>query len=238
MRRIVPWVALALASAVIGCLAAPQSVAHDVAHALIVGAVLVSVLAIASFLYHARRHHLLTAGLLRLGHPGALAGESVEFVPGLCAPLVAGLWRPRIFCAADLDVRLDADEIEAVILHERHHLLDRAPLRMVVVAALAPFIGRLGHGRDWLERERARVEIAADRYALAEGARRPVIARALVKLAPAAVVGAAPGFTSAADLRLRALLGEPTGLERGPSLAPAVAVVGLLLAACLAVFVS
>lgn len=238
MRRMVPLVALTLVGAIGGCMAVPQTFGREVAHAMIAAIILGSVVVLASFLRQARRHHRLAAGMARLARHGALAGESVEFVAGLASPVVAGLWRPRIYCADDLARRLDREEIEAVILHERHHRLDRAPLRMVAMAAVVPALGRLARGRAWLERESARIEIAADRYAVAAGASRAAIASALLKLSETPGLVGAPGFASAADLRIRALLDEPTGLDVDRSLVRTVGALGLLLAVCVIAYLS
>lgn len=239
MRRIVPFTTLTLVGAIGGCMAVPQAVGQEVAHALMAAIILSAAVVIASFLYQAIRHHRLAAGMAGLARHGAIGGEPVEFVAGLASPVVAGLWRPRIYCADDLTTRLDPDEVEAVVLHERHHLLDRAPLRMVALAAVAPAMGRVAQGRAWLERERARIEIAADRYALGAGASRPAIAGALLKLSETPGLVGAPGFASAADLRIRALLlDEPTGLDVDRPLVQTVAAVGFLLAACVIAYLS
>lgn len=231
-------VGLAVVAAIAGCMVVPRSVGHDTVHALVGAIIVVAGVVSASFLIHARRHHSLAQGMAALARRGALAGETVELVPGLPSPVVAGLWSPRIFCGEDLPSRLDNEELEAVILHERHHQLDRAPLRIVAISALSLIVSRLASGRAWLERERARIEIAADRYALAAGAGRPAIASALLKLSAAPALVGAAGFATAADLRIQALLGEPTGLDRDPPRATALAALGLLIAVCLVAYFS
>lgn len=221
-------------AAIRGCMALPPSVAHDVGHVLIVVMTLGLVPSIAAMVYQAGRHERLAHGLARLAYRGTLAGEPVGIVPGLTAPLVAGLWTPRIFSGDDLEARLDEEELRAVMLHERHHQRDRATLRLVALSALAPILGRTVSSRAWLERERARIEIAADAYALAEGVSRPAMASALLKLSAGPGVTWAPGFATAADLRVRALLGEPTGLDFDGRRAWIVQT-ALLIAACLVV---
>lgn len=236
MRFVIP-AGLAVVAAIAGCLVVPQSIGHGTVHAIFGAIIVVAAVVGATFLVHARRHHLLAKGMAALARSGTLAGELVEFVPGLPSPVVAGLWAPQIFCGQDLRDQLDNEELKAVILHERHHQLDRAPLRMVAISALSLLAGLLASGRALLERERARIEIAADHYAIAGGASRSAIAGALLKLSEAPALGGAPGFAGAADLRIRALLGEQTGLDRYPPPAAVVAV-GLLLAACLVAYLS
>lgn len=236
MPRATPHAALVLVAAIGGCMAVPRTLGLEVAHTFIGAIIVASAVVLASFLYQARRHHGLATGMARLAHRGAIAGQTVDFVPGLSSPLVAGLWRPRIYCGDDLTVVLDQEEVEAVILHERHHLRDRAPLRIVAMSAVAPLLGRFARGRTWLERERARIEIAADRFALAAGASRPAVASALLKLSAAPALVGAPGFATAADLRIRALLDEPTGLDRDRPLARVLATVVFVLATCVVAY--
>jgi len=234
MRR--TQLAWAAALTVIGaCMLAPASAMRGTGHALLLLGGLLAVAFIVAIGREARRHQRLAATISRLARPATLDGRAVGLVPGLEAALVAGLRRPRIYCADDLPARLDADELRAVILHEQHHQLERAPAKLVLVGALAPVLDRLEAGRAWLERERARIEIAADAYALASGASRPALASALVKLSSSARLSAAPGFASAADLRVRALLGEATGIE-GDGSARRVAGALLLVVSCLVLY--
>lgn len=123
---------------------------------------------------------------------------------------VAGLTRPTIFCDDALLHDLDDDELAAVTLHERAHQLARDPLRNTGMAVLTPVLLWFRRGRGWLERYAAAREIAADRYAIANGADRRAIASALLKVPPTGTIHAS-AFAPAVELRLRALLGdEPT----------------------------
>jgi hypothetical protein len=222
---------LACAGVLLGCLFAPQSASKSVAHAVAGMALLLGTVLVVAILAEARRHHRLCRGLTALSRPASLAGQPVRLLPGLVAPVVAGLTRPHIFCPTDLPDRLDEDELVAVVLHERHHQLERAPARLLVLAALTPLVRRMPIGRAWLEAQRARVEIAADRYALQAGASRLALAGALVKLSPRAGASWAPGFAVAADLRIAALLEEKANVwdQAAPPLAhfalPAIAFV-------------
>lgn len=212
MRRTALLGAAALA-VVASCMLAPANGMRGISHALLIVGGLLAIAVLVAIGREARRHQRLAARIAGLARPGMLGGRSVGLVPGLGAAGVAGLRRPRIFCADDLPDRLDAEELQAVILHEHHHQLERAPARLVLIGALAPVLCRLEGGRAWMERERARLEIAADAYALESGASRQALASALVKLASSRGLGVAPGFATAADLRVRALLGDPTGIE-------------------------
>ena len=236
MRRVDVLAATAVLGVAAGCMLAPLPEARSVAHLLLSAAAITSALLIGMYAYHARRHQQLAGRMRRLAYHGALAGRPVEFVRGLSAPFVAGLWTPRIFCGDDLSSRLDAEELRGVILHEHHHQSERAPLGLVAVSALAPVLGRLSTGRAWLERERARIEIAADAYAVGQGVPRPVIASALLKLSAGLRLGTAPGFATAADIRVRALLGEPIALDPEARVARRIAAAGLLIVVCLVAY--
>lgn len=222
-------------AAIAGCMLATATGMRGTGHALLVVAGLLAIAFFVAVAREARRHQRLAASIARLARPATLDGRSVGLVPGLGAAVVAGLRRPRIYCADDLPNRLDPDELRAVILHEHHHELERAPARLVLIGALAPVLGRLEAGREWMERERARLEIAADAYALESGASRPALASALLKLASSPGLSVAPGFASAADLRLRALLGEATGMEGDDSPGRILAAL-VLVASCLVLY--
>jgi Zn-dependent protease with chaperone function len=80
--------------------------------------------------------------------PGSMVAEAaarsglglgqLRVVDGLPAPaFVSGWLAPRVFVAADLPERLDADELAAVLAHEAVHLRRRDPLRLFALRALA-----------------------------------------------------------------------------------------------------
>ena len=163
---------------------------------------------------HAIAHHQLARSLSRVARPTVVANLAVGLVPGLGAAVVAGLRSPRIYCSLDLIETLTDEELTAVILHERHHALAHAPARLVVLAALARILGRTRAGSAWIESQRSRIEIAADAHAIACGATRPALARAILKLAGASPALALAGFVSATDLRIRALLDEVSAGSR------------------------
>ncbi|MGH2668918.1 MAG: hypothetical protein ACRDH5_07340 [bacterium] len=182
--------------------------------------------------WRAGRHSRLAQELKRRARPVELAGVQVQHVEGLDAALVAGLRRPRIYCDRDLADRLTTHELRAVLLHERHHQLDRAPAKLVVLEAIAPVLRIVQAGRAWLEHRYAALEIAADRYAIEHSVSRASLAGALIKLAPARQTFGV-GFASAADLRLKALLdGDLPPKSASP--ATWLAAVGAAAAVCVA----
>jgi hypothetical protein len=155
----------------------------------------------------ALRHRGLVRGLRRCSAPTELSGIPVRMGTLGDAVFVAGLGRPTIYCDRRLPQQLTEAELRAVLLHERAHQRALDPARLLALGLVAPFARRFASGRQWVAVALARREIAADRYALAQGARRGEIAGALLKLRPLARAHVA-GFTPAVDLRLRALLGD------------------------------
>jgi Zn-dependent protease with chaperone function len=235
MRRWAVLAAVAL-GAILACAVVPPEVGSTLVLALGGGGSLLAIALAAAIGREAWRHQRFAAGIGRMARPAALLGRPVGLVPGLGGAVVAGLHRPRIFCAEDLSGRLDEEELRAVILHEHHHQLSRAPIRIALIDAGAPVLGRREAGRAWLEGARARVEIAADSYALASGASRPALASALLKLASGAGLSVAPGFATASELRVRALLGEEPEIRCGRSLPALFAVALVIVAGCLALY--
>lgn len=139
--------------------------------------------------------------------------------------------------------RMSADELQAVLAHERYHVRNRDPLKVVIARALSraffvlPAIGWLHH------RYLARRELAADRRAVKESGRQSLVG-ALVKAVAGphwSDLGGAAAIAGDDHLELRV-----SQLEQGtePSLPPiprrvvgvsALALVGLLGALALAV---
>ena len=159
-------------------------------------------------------HRRIARDLNREARPAFIADQLVGLVSGTGLVLVAGIRDPKIYCSADIVSRLEPEELRAVLLHERHHKNTHAPARLVLLSALAPVLGKHAQGRAWLERERAQIEIAADAHALANGASRPALARAIFKLQDGAPSLSLAAFASANTLRMQALLGQGNRRER------------------------
>jgi Zn-dependent protease with chaperone function len=103
-----------------------------------------------------------------------------------------GLLRPRILLSTGLVDALDEAELAAVLVHERHHVLRRDPLRLLAARVLAGYGWYLPLLRWWAQRLALRGELAADRAATTS-AGVAAVAGALLKLAdlPAPAVVAA-----------------------------------------------
>lgn len=198
----------------------------------IVAAVAASV-AVGCFVAHVRRHERMRRALTRTSERAVLAGTPVRLVPAGVGALVAGLWRPQIYCGRELPATLTDEELRAVVLHERAHQRARDPLRLLALAVVTP-VGRLHRrGRAWLQRAVAAREIAADGYALRHGASRAALASALLKVEPLPP-GPFSAFASAAELRIRALLADELPAEQHGHWRWAAAGVAVTLAVCVA----
>lgn len=119
---------------------------HSVAHYLLYAGVAYMLFERGSaFIRHARVMRTLPqrpaeAGsvIARAAARAGLRLGRVRVVHGLPSPaFVSGWFGPRVFVAADLPLRLDADELAAVLAHEAVHLRRRDPLRLFVLRALA-----------------------------------------------------------------------------------------------------
>ena len=184
-----------------------------------------------SVAWHAERHRRLASLLDRLAEPAVLGEMPVGVVDGIGPACVAGLRRPRIYCASDLAIQLEPVELRAVLLHERHHQIDHAPARLILLDAVAWPLRRLTMGRRWLAGAQAQIEITADRYALTSGATRADLASALLKLGDRDAPLSVAGYAASSERRLRALLDDaPERLpDRPPWIAAILVSAGVLL---------
>lgn len=201
----------------LGACAAVLLVGHVASEAFATLVGVLAALAIGGFALQASRHARLTQALRSCSAPAEVHGMPARLGILANTAFVAGLRRPEIYCDHRLIDRLTPQELLAVALHEHAHQLAHDPLRLTVVAAVAPVAAHLPGGRSWIERFVARREIAADRYAMDKGASKAGLASALLRLLPAEAPHVAC-FARAAELRLRVLLGETApapGLHRG-----------------------
>ena len=134
-----------------------------------------------------------------------------------------GIARPRIAISAGLLERLDDEELIAVLLHERRHQQRRDPLRYLALQALTAglfMVPLMPAVRQWVE---TRIELAADRAALAvvpRGALAGALAAALPPMSPPQ--GAVASLT-ATEARIAHLSGRPV-----PDPLPVVAILATL----------
>ena len=138
---------------------------------------------------------------------------------------------------------LDADELDAVLAHERAHARRRDPLRGLLGRAGADVLFFVPVAPWWHEHRAVAAELAADRAAVAR-AGTSALAGALLNLAdstPAPVATAAFGSEtrprlSTLDVRIAALTGQPRPRppRRAPLSATAAVLTGGLLSSGLA----
>ncbi len=139
--------------------------------------------------------------------------ERIHVVSGLPNPaFTVGWFHPVVYVAAELAEWLSAEELSAVLAHERAHLVRRDPLRLSVLRFL-------GHMLFWLPAlQRLAADTADDAEITADDAAaagRPlVLASAILALAswrtPPALANASVGFfrPDLLDRRIRRLAGE------------------------------
>ncbi len=121
-----------------------------------------------------------------------------------------GLLRPRICISTGLLALLEPSELRALLIHERHHLRRRDPLRKLVSRAFARALAIFPIAGELAYRHRVAQEIAADRAAVQECGTPTPLAAALVKLltAPPAIshMTSVVGALSVTEARIAWLL--------------------------------
>lgn len=127
--------------------------------------------------------------------------EAVDFAEPFS--LTYGLFWPRVVVSTGLLESVSAQELEAVLEHERYHVRNLDPLKVVLARSLSQALFYFPVLRGLRQRYVAGRELAADRYAL-EAAGRPALAGALYK----AVKG--PEWS---ELKVAAAIGGPELLD-------------------------
>lgn len=125
----------------------------------------------------------------------------------------AGILRPRIYVSRGLIGRLHPAELEAVLLHERHHSRRRDPARYAAAIALKDVCFYLPVVSWLVQHLRENAELRADRAAI-QGAGRRSVAGALWTLGTDADSPGVAAFAGAAELRVTQLLGDPLPRRR------------------------
>ncbi len=242
---------LVAARAADACLAVAES-ALTLSTALLVPWTFVSIIvgfALVSMAWQALATRALLRGLLarRQESPAALRhaawavslSDVILVEDGRPFAFCYGLVQPRVCVSTALLGLLTPDELRAVLLHERHHVESRDPLKILVSRAFGVGLFFLPAAQDLRDRYLVGKEIAADASA-AQAARSEVpLASALFKLLshggatlPTAV--AAIGAFNLTEERIQRMVkGTPVGLARLDTrrLLASVAVVALIYAA-------
>lgn len=120
-----------------------------------------------------------------------------------------GWLRPRICVSTGLIARLDPLELEAVLHHERWHLLRRDPLRLLIVRAISAATFMFPPLRRAAGHCRVAIELAADNHAVAMMGDCRWLASALEKLLDERQPAMDAAFAGEIDARIAALTGDP-----------------------------
>lgn len=128
----------------------------------------------------------------------------------------AGALRPRVLVSDGLVRRLGAEELDAVLLHEKEHVRSLEPLVRAALDSASEVFFYVPLLRWWSQRRLEDSELRADHAALERLGPRPVAA-ALWALGDSAAVEGAAAFVGLARLRVAQVLGDPIP-RRGPGL--------------------
>jgi len=146
--------------------------------------------------------------LLRIGIDLGIADRLTYLAQARPAACCYGMLHPRIAVTAALVARLDDEELTATLAHERHHLRRRDPLRYLVLHMLtaAAFLFPVVPGLR--QRQEARIELAADRAALAVASRGALAGAMLAVLDAAPPRRSGAAWLSATEARIAHLGGR------------------------------
>jgi beta-lactamase regulating signal transducer with metallopeptidase domain len=129
----------------------------------------------------------------------------------LGSPFTAGVWRPTIIFSATTFAALSPDEREACIAHELAHVAHYDAIWLNALCLVSDGLWFVPGFRGLVERIRTWFELCADDAAVERGARREVLASALVTVAETLRQGPAHGIAllptrSSLALRVERLL--------------------------------
>lgn len=177
--------------------------------------------------------------LRRLARELNLTGQ-LDYVDDSAAyAFTYGFVQPRICLTSGLLRLLDEREVRAVLIHERHHLLSRDPLKIWISRALSSALFFLPVARELRDRYMSGKEIAADEVSATLVRSELPLASALLKLlgAKSQLSGleqlAAIGSFNVTEERIQRLLDVRPAGRKAPLVRPAIAslvVVGLIFA--------
>lgn len=132
----------------------------------------------------------------RLGLEGKVYLVDTEPAFSFCAGLIS----PCIYLSRKTVEKLTTEELEALLLHEKHHLEHRDPLRILLGRLVVSILFFIPVLQDVLRRYLVEIELAADQNAIQHQGDRRGIAGALHKLIQESVAMPVAGFTvGAAD---------------------------------------
>lgn len=138
-----------------------------------------------------------------------ISGHLRVFADDIPLAYTAGLLRPQIWTSTSLARGLTADELDAVLWHEREHLLRRDPLRVLIVRVISSLFVIVPLVRVAALRFEVAKELDADRAAVRAQCGPAALAGALMVLgARHASADLAIGAWSMTNVRVDQLCGE------------------------------
>ncbi len=143
----------------------------------------------------------------------------------------AGALWPRLFVSQQAVESLESDELRVVLEHERFHLRQRHPLKILLVDALTSSLRFLPFVARAVAEYRTAIELAADETVLERQESSQPLSAALLKLLPHGPVKpltAAVTFFGTTERRIDQLLGQSESRRRRNSRLAMFAVVGFV----------
>ena len=127
----------------------------------------------------------------------------------------AGFRSPLIYVSRGTLATLTGEELEALLIHEKHHLENRVPLKILFGRCLTSAFFFIPYLRDLLQKYLVEAEIAADDHAIRRQGHAGGIIGAIEKLVTHPFTEASPGYavgaTGALSYRIDHLAGNDTG---------------------------
>lgn len=161
------------------------------------------------FNQHLRRNAIaVPPRLTRLAAELRIADRITYLTWGQPAACCYGFTRPHIAITAELVARLDDDELIAVLAHERQHLRRRDPVRYLALYALSAGAFMFPVATALRQRQEARIELAADRAAIAVAPRGALAGAMLAVLAAPRIPVAGVASLTATEARIAQLNGR------------------------------
>ena len=149
------------------------------------------------------------ADLLAAARRVGVAPQLRVFADDVALTYTAGLVHPRIWVSTALSLGLSTDELDAVLWHEREHLLRRDPLRVVIARTISSLFVIVPAIRLAAARFEVAKELDADRAAVRAPGGASALAGALMALgARPASADLAIGAWSMTSVRVDQLCGE------------------------------
>lgn len=163
------------------------------------------IMAVLSGVQRLRRHHRAMRIPPEIGTHADRDGFVLVIVP-VAAPLAYSLggWHPQVVISEDLWVRLDDDELAAVLAHEAAHVRSHHSRWLAVATLVTSALWFV----PWVGRSAASITVALERWADEEAARevgRDTLRRALLCAADAMAAGPGVAALNGADSLLERL---------------------------------